>query len=236
MIPVTDAVRARRKPYVNVAIIVLCIATFIYELALPSAELDTFFRHRGVVPAELWAWWQDPSGLAEPASVITSMFLHGGWLHLVSNMVFLWVFGDNVEDALGHAGYTLFYLACGAVAAAAQVATDTTSVIPMVGASGAIAGVLGAYVVLYPRATVGVIVPWLWFFGAFPIPAWVMILFWFVLQLFAGVAELGSGATQSVAYWAHIGGFAAGFVTMLALRPFVKVRPLQGRRRRRAVW
>jgi membrane associated rhomboid family serine protease len=235
MIPVTDAVRARRRPYVNVGIIILCSAIFAYELLLPSSDLDAFFRDFGVIPADLWAWWQDPSGLAEPATIVTSMFLHGGWLHLASNMVFLWVFGDNVEDALGHVGYALFYAACGAAAAVAQVATDTSSTVPIIGASGAIAGVLGAYLVLYPRATVGVIVPWLWFFGAFPIPAAVMILFWFALQLLAGIADLGTDAAQSVAYWAHVGGFAAGFASMFALRPFVKVRPLE-RRRRHNVW
>jgi membrane associated rhomboid family serine protease len=157
------------------------------------------------------------------------MFVHGGWLHLIGNMLFLWVFGDNVEDALGHVRYLLFYLLAGAAAAALQVYVDQDSLVPMVGASGAIAGVLGAYLVLYPRATVAAVIPLLWFFGAFPVPAWVLIIFWFFLQLLNGVATLGAGdVTQGVAFWAHIGGFVAGFALVWLLR--------RRGRRRDAVW
>src|SRR3970282_1768053 len=156
----------------------------------------------------------------EPSRVFASMFLHGGWLHLIGNMLFLWVFGDNVEDAMGHARYLLFYLLAGVGAAALQVFVDHDSLTPMVAASGAIAGVLGAYLVLYPRATVAVLIPWLWFFGAFPVPAAFLIVFWFLLQLLNGVASLGTatGVTEGVAVWAHVGGFITGLVLVWGFR------------------
>ena len=129
--------------------------------------------------------------------MFTAAFLHGGWLHLGGNMLFLWVFGDNVEDALGHVKYAAFYLVAAAGAAAAQVAFDTSSIVPMVGASGAIAGVLGGYLVLYPRARVGIVIPFLFFLGALPMPAFVLIIFWFLMQLFTGVAEIGNTSASS---------------------------------------
>jgi membrane associated rhomboid family serine protease len=189
-------------------------------LALATeADVNRFFHDYGVVPNQLNAWWNDPSGVEEPATLITAAFLHGSWLHLGGNMLYLWVFGDNIEDALGHIGYALFY-AIGAIAAAlTQFAVDTGSTVPMIGASGAIAAVLGAYLVLYPRASVGV------FFVIFilPVPAFVLIIFWFLMQLVSGFATLGdSQATETVAVWAHVGGFVAGFVIMLPLRPFVR--------------
>jgi membrane associated rhomboid family serine protease len=142
-------------------------------------------------------------------------------------MIFLWVFGDNVEDALGHVKYGAFYLLAAAAAAATQVAFDTGSAIPLVGASGAIAGVLAAYLVLYPRATVGVVIPILFFLGAIPIPAFVLIIFWFLMQLFSGVAEIGNtSAASGVAVWAHVGGFLTGLVVVLLARPFIPRRSL----------
>jgi membrane associated rhomboid family serine protease len=147
-------------------------------------------------------------------------------------MLYLWVFGDNVEDAMGHVPYLLFYLLAGIGAAALQVFVDQDSLIPMVGASGAIAGVLGAYLVLYPRATVAVLIPWLWFFGAFPVPAAFLIVFWFLLQLLNGVASLGTatGVTEGVAVWAHVGGFITGLVLVWGFRR------RGGRRSPPAVW
>jgi membrane associated rhomboid family serine protease len=142
-------------------------------------------------------------------------------------MLFLWVFGDNVEDALGHIKYAGFYLIAAAVASATQVAFDTSSVVPVVGTSGAIAGVLAGYLVLYPRATVGIVIPFLFFLGPLPVPAFVLIIFWFLMQLFTGVAEIGNTATSSgIAVWAHIGGFLAGLAIMLAARPFIPRRSL----------
>ncbi len=220
MIPVGDSARRRTTPYVNLAIIAASVLVFVYELSLNAFEINDFFRDWGVVPDQLVAWWASPSGLGEPSTVVTAMFVHGGWLHLIGNMLFLWVFGDNVEDAMGHGRYLLFYLLAGAGAVALQVYVDPESPIPMVGASGAIAGVLGAYLVLYPRATVAVVIPWFWFFGAFPVPAAFLIVFWFLLQLLSGVAALGtaSGVTEGIAFWAHVGGFAAGLALVWVFR------------------
>jgi membrane associated rhomboid family serine protease len=220
MIPVGDSARRRTTPYVNLAIIAASVLVFVYELSLNAFEINDFFRDWGVVPNQLVDWWASPSGLGEPSTVVTAMFVHGGWLHLIGNMLFLWVFGDNVEDAMGHGRYLLFYLLAGAGAVALQVYVDPESPIPMVGASGAIAGVLGAYLVLYPRATVAVVIPWFWFFGAFPVPAAFLIVFWFLLQLLSGVAALGtaSGVTEGIAFWAHVGGFAAGLALVWVFR------------------
>ena len=221
MIPVADSVRTRRTPYVNVSLILISIAVFAYELTLSTAELNQFFLDYGVIPAEIDAWLGDRPGLDTPLTVVTAAFVHGGWLHIGFNMLFLWVFGDNIEDALGHVPYLIFYLVCATGAAAFQVASDSDSVIPMVGASGAIAGVLGAYLVLYPRATVAVLLPF-FFFIPLPVPAFVLLIFWFALQLFIGVASLGmSEVTQGVAVWAHVGGFVTGLVLILLLRPLI---------------
>ena len=214
MIPIGDSARRRTTPYVNVGIIIACVLVFLYELSLSTIDVGRFFQDWGVVPVQLVDWLESPSIVEEPSTVVTSMFIHGGWLHLIGNMLFLWVFGDNVEDAMGHVRYLVFYLLAGLAATALQVFVDQESLIPMVGASGAIAGVLGAYLVLYPRATVSVLIPWLWFFGAFPVPAAFLIVFWFLLQLLSGVASRGAaaGATEGIAFWAHVGGFIAGVV------------------------
>lgn len=222
MIPVGDEPRSRAFPFVNLTLIVVNVLVFFYELTLRPRDLQALFFDWGVVPVRLVDWLQSPSGWEVPATVFTSMFLHGGWLHLIGNMLYLWVFGDNVEDALGHVKYLLFYLASGIGAVALQVAIDMDGTIPMVGASGAISGVLGAYLVLYPTATVAVLVPWFWFFGFMPMPAAVLIGFWFLLQLFSGVASLGAqavGVETGIAFWAHIGGFITGFLLVLLLRP-----------------
>ncbi len=239
VIPVSDTVRSRTVPYVNLALILANILVFIFELSLSPLEVNRWFVEHGVVPVRLIDWLEEPSGLAQPLTVISSAFIHGGWLHLIGNMLFLWVFGDNVEDALGHVVYLLFYLAAAVGAVALQVAIDHNGTVPMVGASGAIAGVLGAYLVLYPTASVGVLIPWLWFFGTFPVPAALLIGFWFFLQLLSGVASIGSatGVSEGIAVWAHVGGFATGFALTIALWPFIP-RPPSSRpaRRRPGVW
>ncbi len=225
MIPVADSVRTRRTPYVNVSLILISIAVFIYELTLSTADLNQFFLDYGVVPAEIDVWLGDRSGVEAPLTIVTSAFVHGGWLHLGFNMLFLWVFGDNIEDALGHVPYLIFYLVCAAGAAAFQVASDSDSVIPMIGASGAIAGVLGAYLVLYPRATVAVLLPF-FFFIPVPVPAFALLVFWFALQLFTGIASIGtSEVSEGIAVWAHVGGFVTGVVLILLLRPLIRRRP-----------
>ena len=220
MIPIGDSTRRRTTPYVNVGIIIACVLVFLYELSLSTIDVGRFFQDWGVVPVQLVDWLESPSVVEEPSTVVTSMFIHGGWLHLIGNMLFLWVFGDNVEDAMGHGRYLVFYLLAGLAATTLQVFIDQESLIPMVGASGAIAGVLGAYLVLYPRATVSVLIPWLWFFGVFPVPAAFLIVFWFLLQLLSGVASLGAaaGVTEGIAFWAHVGGFIAGVVLVGAFR------------------
>lgn len=234
MIPVSDALRARTRPYVNLSLIVTNVLVFLYELTLNQFQLQQFFFTYGVVPADLSAWLASPSlsDLEAPRSVFTSMFIHGGWLHIIFNMLFLWIFGDNVEDAMGHVRYLVFYLATGVAAALAQTAVDTGSQVPSVGASGAIAGVMGAYLVLYPFSTVAVLLPFFFLFWLTWIPAAVLIVVWFALQLFSGVAELGQTAqTSGVAFWAHVGGFVAG----LALVWFFRGKR-RSRRTRDGVW
>ena len=150
-------------------------------------------------------------------TIVTSMFLHGGWLHLIGNMWFLWIFGNNVEDSMGHGRFVVFYLLCGLAAAALQTATDRDSVIPMVGASGAIGGVMGAYVLLYPRVHVHLLLVLGFYVTTIAVPAWVMLGYWFTLQLLSGWGAVGAQG-GGVAFWAHVGGFAAGAILILLFR------------------
>jgi membrane associated rhomboid family serine protease len=200
------------KPIVNWTIIGICIVVFIYELLLPPGQLDAFIFRFGAVPAEI-------TQFQNLFSLLTSMFLHGGWLHLIGNMLFLYVFGDNIEDAMGHASYLLFYLLCGIAAALTQVFLNGDSTVPMIGASGAISGVLGAYIVLFPHGRVRALVFLGFFIQVILLPAWVMLGLWFVLQLVSGLASLGVGAdVGGVAFWAHVGGFIAGVVLVWLFR------------------
>lgn len=160
----------------------------------------------GLIPAK--ASWHD---------VVTSMFLHGSWLHLIGNMWFLWIFGNNVEDAMGHVRFVVFYLLCGVAAALTQIAADPGSEIPMIGASGAIGGVMGAYVLLYPRVHVHLLIFFGFFVRTFAVPAWMMLGYWFGLQLLSGTVALGRQG-GGVAFWAHVGGFAAGAVLVFLFR------------------
>jgi membrane associated rhomboid family serine protease len=210
MIPIHDSERSRSFPYVNVAIIAINIVVFIYELSLQGqaiaprvTELDRFIAHWGNIPAcTLDALGRHADltlrGVAtcdaqpHPAwTLITAMFMHGGWLHILGNMLFLWIFGDNVEDAMGHVLYAVFYLLVGVIAGFTHMLVNADALTPAIGASGAIAGVMGAYIVLYPRATVAVLVP-IFFFIPLPVPAFLLIGFWFLLQLFSGAADLGA--------------------------------------------
>jgi len=220
MIPIGDSLRSRTFPYVNLAIIIANFLVFFYELSLGN-DVDSFLRDWGVVPRFVTDYFDNPGDYPYRVifTPITAMFLHGGWFHILGNMLFLWVFGDNVEDAIGHVSYLLFYLLGGIGAATAQIWVDTGSAVPMVGASGAIAAVLGGYVVLYPRATIAAII-FPFFFWAFPVPAFVLIGLWFFLQLLYGSAAIGTavGASEGVAWWAHIGGFLAGLLLVWAFR------------------
>jgi len=218
VIPLRDSVPARRPPVVMLAVLVTCLLVFLYEASLPAWALVELFQTFGVVPARLVG--PDPPYY----TLVTSAFLHGGWLHLGGNMLYLWIFGNNVEDAMGHLGFLAFYLLCGAAAALAQVALQPASTVPMVGASGAIAGVLGAYLVLYPHARILALVPLGFFTQLAEVPAVLFLPLWFLLQLLYGIASLGveTQVGGGVAFWAHVGGFVAG---VLLVRIFARSRP-----------
>jgi len=218
MIPLRDDNPTRTFAFVTVAIIALNAVVFWHELTFPNAvRAGAFFERFALTPAEVA---HAPSSHAY-LTVLTSMFLHGGWLHIVGNMWFLWIFGNNIEDSVGHFRFVLFYLLCGIAAAAAQVAISPDSTTPMLGASGAISGVLGAYLLLFPRARVLVLFPIWIFWRVFEVPAVLMLIFWFGLQLISGLAVRGANVTGGVAFWAHVGGFIAG---MLLIVPFKKRR------------
>lgn len=215
MIPLRDDVPSRSIPIVTYGIIALNVAVFWYELQLGHA-LGRFLDVFGLVPLRFEAA-RDP--LARFVPVYTSMFLHGGWLHLLSNMLFLHIFGDNVEDRLGHFRFLFFYLGCGTIAGLVQVKMLMHSELPMVGASGAIAGVTGAYLVFFPRARVLTLVPFFLFWEVVQVPAVLFLLLWFVMQVFYGMSALGGPETGGVAWWAHVGGFGGGALGALLFAP-----------------
>jgi membrane associated rhomboid family serine protease len=222
VIPVADNVPAHQKPLVTWALIAVNVLMFLYELAL-GPWLEPFLFTWGLVPREFTAWLADPLNpqlWRAPVTVFTSMFLHGGFAHLLGNMLFLWIFGDNVEDNMGHGRYLAFYLLCGVLAGLAQVAVDPLSPLPGIGASGAISGVLGAYLVLYPHAVVSLVVPLFLLFPVIDVPAVVMIGVWFLTQFTNGLVALTlqTAQTGGVAWWAHIGGFVAGLALVLVFR------------------
>ncbi len=217
MIPIGDDVPGERFPFLTYLLIGLNVLVFLFEASLLPEELEALIFTWGVIPRDLAAWGNDPGVLL---TLFTSLFLHGGWFHLVGNMLYLWIFGNNVEDRMGHLGFLLFYLLCGIAASLTEVFLKPGSPVPTIGASGAIAGVLGAYFLLYPRAKVILLVPvFLFFFFTVQVPAVLVLGFWFVLQLFSGVAQLGVYTESGgVAYWAHAGGFVAGMVLMPLFR------------------
>jgi membrane associated rhomboid family serine protease len=210
MLPLWDTQPHHRAPVLTALLIVACLAVFGYEVSLMLAGakgFETWMTTHALVPARWLAGVTDP---AQWATVATSMFLHGGVAHVLGNCWFLWVFGNNVEDRLGFFGFGIFYLVSGLVAALAQIASDAGSTVPMVGASGAISGVLGAYLIFFPRSWVFALVPWI--VPVLPVPAVVFLVLWFVVQAYAGVGSLlaGSSGAGGVAWWAHAGGFLAG--------------------------
>jgi rhomboid family protein len=209
MFPVSDVIPSRTVPFVTVGLIVLNAIVFLYQVTLGPTELRVFMASYAVIPAWFWA-----------PSLVTSQFLHAGWIHVISNMVYLWIFGDNVEDRLGHVPYLIFYLGAGAVAGLLQVLFNPFSGIPMVGASGAIAGVMGAYFVLYPQSRVLTAIFVIFFFDLVEIPALFFLGFWFLMQLLSGVGSLGvsNSAGGGTAFWAHIGGFVVGAAVGFVLR------------------
>lgn len=213
MFPIRDHNPSNRTPYVTYGLIAANILIFLSYWPLFNDEraIGLFFIEYGMVPLRL-------SRGSGAETLVTSMFLHGGLMHLAGNMLFLWVFGDNMEDLLGHVGFALLYLCAGVAAALAQFAVDPTSIVPMVGASGAIAGVMGGYLLMFPRARIDVLIIIVIFFRIFVLPAWVVLGLWFGVQVFSGMAT-GAGA-GGVAFWAHAGGFLAGVA--LTLIPWLR--------------
>ena len=216
MIPLYDTLHSRRFPIVNWLLIALNVLVFLYEIRLSPAGLDKLTRTWGLVPSQL---------MAHPATtwvtIFTAMFLHGGWFHILSNMWVLFIFGDNIEDRLGGGRYLFFYLLSGVAAALLESFVLRGSSVPMIGASGAIAGVLGAYLILYPHARIASLVPILFIFTIIEIPAVLFLLFWFASQLFSGWLTLQGSSGSGIAWWAHVGGFVFG---MLAVHLFTQRR------------
>ena len=206
MIPLRDVIPSRTFPAVNIALIVLNTIVFFYELSIPDAALLPFMRVFAMVPGH-FAW----------PTIFTSMFIHGGFMHVFGNMLYLWIFGDNIEDRLGHFRYLVFYFFCGTVAALAHVYMNPGSMIPTMGASGAIAGVMGAYFVLYPQSRILTLVPIVFFLRVMEVPAVVFLGIWFVIQFFSSVASVGVEAS-GIAFWAHVAGFLAGVAWILIFR------------------
>lgn len=223
MIPLRDANPTRRTPVVTIVLIAVNVAVFLLELAVESggpADLDAFFARWGAVPASITTALETGDLLsAATLGIVTSLFLHGGWLHLAGNMLFLWIFGNNIEDRLGRLRFLAFYLLGGIVAALAQVWIEPRSEIPLVGASGAIAAALGAYIVIYPRARILSLVFFGFFYQLVEVRAILVLGYWFVLQLVDGFASLGAASAQGgVAFFAHIGGFVVGAAAGLLVR------------------
>jgi membrane associated rhomboid family serine protease len=210
MIPLRDVIPSRSFPYITITIIVLNALAWLFEVSLPRETLGEFLAVYGVVPAYFSA-----------PTLITSMFLHGGWSHIIGNMWYLWIFGDNVEDRLGHGRFLVFYLLCGIAAAAGQIVMDPSSTLPTIGASGAIAGVMGAYFVLYPHSRVLTLIPWIIFWEVIELPAVILLGFWFLMQLFSAGAiavTASSHGSGGVAFAAHIAGFLVGMAGVFVFR------------------
>jgi membrane associated rhomboid family serine protease len=211
VIPLRDVIPSRTTPYVTIALIAVNALVYLYEMTLGETALEEFILYFGLVPAA-FSW----------VAMLTSMFLHGGLLHVGGNMLFLWIFGDNVEDRMGHGRFVVFYVLCGAAAALAQTAMSPDSVVPMVGASGAVAGVMGAYFVLYPHSRIVTLIPLFVFFHVMEVPALVFLGLWFVLQFVSGVGSIaaatGGEPAGGIAFWAHVAGFVAGVSGVLVFR------------------
>ncbi len=221
MIPFRDTIPSQRTAWVTRALLLVNVAAFALELRQGKA-IEPFIYRFGVVPSH-WLF-SSPSDLLDWPhlflTLVTSQFLHGGFMHLASNMLYLWIFADNVEDRLGHARFLLLYLGSGVTAAVAQVVISPRSSVPMVGASGAIAGVLGAYLLMFPSARIVTLIPLGWFWETVELPAMVFLGIWFLLQWVQGLTTIGQVAdVGGVAFWAHIGGFISGILGVFALRP-----------------
>ncbi len=208
-IPLKDLNPRRTYPVVNTLLILTNVIVFLYQITLPPHQYQAFVMANATIPSHILGVFNGHGSLeAAFLPIFTSMFLHSGFMHIAGNMLFLWIFGDNVEDYFGHLPYLLFYLACGIGSGLAHIIFNFHSSLPALGASGAISGVMGAYIILYPRARVLTLV----FIFFIPIPAFIILGYWFLLQFLAGVSTVGAAATGGVAWWAHIGGFLMGMV------------------------
>jgi len=225
VIPLHDDNPTTITPIVTIAFIVVCVLVFLYQVSLPDEAGELFVFQYGAIPSVVFGQAALPAEVGKfPAalSLLTSMFLHGGWLHLIGNMLYLWIFGNNIEDVMGHKRFIVFYVLCGILAALSHALTDPSSSVPMVGASGAISGVLGAYLLLFPRSRVLVIIPLGFLSRMMYVPAGFVLGLWFVMQVLSGGMSLGR-AGGGVAFFAHIGGFVAGMVLIgLLKRPDVR--------------
>ena len=210
MIPLRDVIPSRTTPYITVTIIILNALAWFYELSLPRNVLPLFLQFYGVVPADFTA-----------TTLVSSMFLHGSWSHVIGNMWYLWIFGDNVEDRVGHGRFIVFYLLCGIAAGLGQIAMDPSSTLPTIGASGAIAGVMGAYFVLYPHSRVLTLVWFFFYIEIFELPALVLLGLWFLMQLFSAgaiAATANSSGGGGVAFMAHVAGFIFGMIAVFVFK------------------
>jgi membrane associated rhomboid family serine protease len=207
VIPIRDEIKTHRTPIVNYVFIAINVLVFLW-MFINTARIDNIFYQYALIPANL----RDGIDFGDLTDFLTSMFMHGGWMHLLGNMLYLWIFGDNIEDRLGHIGYILFYLAGGLAAAVLQIITNPGSAVPMVGASGAIAAVLGAYLIMYPQSRVYTFIPIGYYARMRLVPAIVVLGMWFLLQLISGLGSLGMADQGGTAYFAHIGGFVFGLI------------------------
>jgi len=225
MIPLKDDNPAEITPVVTVGFIATCVLVFMYQASLPVQMGEIFVYQFGAIPATVFGHAALPPEVASIPplmSLITSMFLHGGWMHLIGNMLYLWIFGNNIEDVMGHVKFVIFYVVCGIAAVYSHAITDPNSTVPMVGASGAISGVLGAYLLLFPRAQVLVLIPLGVFTRMLYVPAGVVLGLWFVMQVLSGGMSLGRSG-GGVAFFAHVGGFIAGMALIgLFKRPDIR--------------
>lgn len=218
MIPLKDKNPSGTFPFVNYVLIASNILVFVYELSLGSG-LNSFFVKYGLVPSRYFILAAEHSHIVGRfVPFFTSMFIHGGWLHIIGNMWFLFIFGDNVEDRFGHGRYLVFYILCGLAAAALQTFLSAGSDVPTIGASGAISGVLGAYLIMFPKARIVTLLPIFFFFSVIDLSALIFIGIWFLLQLFSGLGSYGMGTSGGVAWWAHVGGFVAGIAIVPLFR------------------
>ncbi len=214
MIPIRDGIPTRKTPVVNYLLIAVNVLVFLWMFLMPESTFETMLNKYAMIPAH----FADGVTLADIMTIFTSMFMHAGWAHIAGNMLYLWIFGDNVEDRIGHGRYLVFYLVGGVVASLTHLATNWGSDLPTVGASGAIAAVLGAYLVLFPASRIATFIPLGFFSRLTVVPAAIVLGLWFVMQLFDGVLALGGADVGGVAFWAHVGGFVAGMVMIKLMR------------------